>query len=296
MNVFSDFYEQARDGDIDGFMSGVSGWLDHLCREPNPISIQELEGNVEFLKVRELTHEDPYTYRGFSKPRGYAGDAVLLDYIYGTTPVPDGTTDTGARILGWGQQNSVAFRAVRERKATLASHMSRTKALSHKSECLSVACGHLRELALLDDGVPNNLSVVALDQDRLSLAVVKATYGKAVVPMHVHIGSLITGQTRLDRKFELITVAGLYDYLDSAAAERLTTTLARQLHLGGDLIISNFIDCWERGYMQYLMKWSLLYRSLEEVQQFAAGLSPDFLVQCSSDETGTIAYLHIHRQ
>lgn len=295
MNVFSELYEQGQDGDIDGFMSGVSRWLDRLCREPNPISINDLEADADFIKVRNLTHQDPYTYRGFTKPRGYAGDAVLLDLIYGTTPVPEGTTEVGAKILAWGQKNSVAFSAVRERKAALARHMSRAKQLNQRSECLSVACGHLRELALVDDGVPNNLTVVALDQDPLSLAVVKATYGQAVIPMHVQIGSLITAQTVIDRRFELITVAGLYDYLDSMAAERLTTTLAQCLKPGGQLVISNFIDCWERGYMQYLMKWKLLYRPVEEVKTFAAGLGPDFTIECISNTTNTIAYLHIHR-
>jgi hypothetical protein len=33
--------------------------------------------------VCRLLHQDPLTYRAFSKPRGYAGDAVMMDYIYG---------------------------------------------------------------------------------------------------------------------------------------------------------------------------------------------------------------------
>ena len=34
----------------------------------------------------ELLHRDPFTRRGFDKPRGYAGDAVLIDYLYATAP------------------------------------------------------------------------------------------------------------------------------------------------------------------------------------------------------------------
>src|SRR5207344_1382702 len=42
--------------------------------------------------LRRLLHEDPFTYRAFSKPRGYAGDAVMMDYIYGL-----GEASTAAR-------------------------------------------------------------------------------------------------------------------------------------------------------------------------------------------------------
>lgn len=296
MDQFRQLYEQAADGDIDGFMSGISERLNELVREEKPVSIRTLESDASFMEVRQLSHQDPYTHRGFSKPRGYAGDAVLLDYIYGTAPIPEGTTETGARILAWCQQNSVAFQAVRARRSALAQHMLRAKQLDQRSKCLSVACGHLRELALVDGGLPENLSVVALDQDPLSLAVVQATYGKTVVPMHVQIGSLISGPSTMDEQFDLITVAGLYDYLDAASAERLTTTLGRCLKPGGRLIISNFIDCWERGYMEYLMKWKLLYRSLEQVNHFASGLGYGYSIHCSSDSTRSIAYLQVDRE
>src|ERR1700722_16398199 len=32
--------------------------------------------------VRQLIHQDPFAFRCFTKPRGYAGDAVLIDYLY----------------------------------------------------------------------------------------------------------------------------------------------------------------------------------------------------------------------
>ena len=32
--------------------------------------------------IQSLLHQDPLTLRSFSKPRGYPGDAVILDFIY----------------------------------------------------------------------------------------------------------------------------------------------------------------------------------------------------------------------
>jgi hypothetical protein len=80
------------------------------------------------------------------------------------------------------------------------------------------------------------------------------------------------------------------------SAQRLTTTLGRCLKPGARLVISNFIDCRERGDMEYLMNWKLLYRSLEQVNHFASGLADGYCIQCSSDSTHSIAYLQIDRE
>jgi len=37
---------------------------------------------VKSHPLLDVTHEDPLTARSFRRPRGYAGDAVMLDFIY----------------------------------------------------------------------------------------------------------------------------------------------------------------------------------------------------------------------
>jgi SAM-dependent methyltransferase len=294
-STFGRLLEQANDGDFDGFMLDLCAHLNALLRDMPPATAAALEADPEYREIRRLTHQDPYTRRGFLKPRGYAGDAVLLDYIYGTAPMPEDTTAMGASILASSQRNSLAFQAVRERRGVLARHMSRAKQGGGPARCLAVACGHLRELALVDGGAGENLSVVAMDQDASSLAVARATYGPAVAPVRVQIASLIADPGLIAEQFDLITVAGLYDYLDRVSANRLTIALAHRLKPGGRLVVSNFVDCWERGYMEYLMQWRLIYRSLEQVRAFAAGLDDRYFVNCSSDATHTIAYLQVDR-
>src|SRR5215210_1964384 len=46
--------------------------------------------------IREAAHDDPLTRRAFRKPRGYAGDAVVLDMIY----YPDRVDLSNVSVLG----------------------------------------------------------------------------------------------------------------------------------------------------------------------------------------------------
>ena len=66
-------------------------------------------------RLHALVRQDPYTQRAAEKPRGYAGDAVMLDHVYGGTPPPD-TSDLGKRVFACttrsGMGLSVLYRRV----------------------------------------------------------------------------------------------------------------------------------------------------------------------------------------
>jgi extracellular factor (EF) 3-hydroxypalmitic acid methyl ester biosynthesis protein len=66
-----------------------------------------------------LIHQCPFTYHSFSKPRGYAGDAELIDYIYTLKLLPDDLTEMGREILNHRIDTS-ATRSVRARRDILA--------------------------------------------------------------------------------------------------------------------------------------------------------------------------------
>ena len=73
----------------------VSGLLDDLvddladCRQGNADHWPEMARWYSGHAVRDLLLNDPFTYRAFAKPRGYAGDAVMMDYIYGLGEADD---------------------------------------------------------------------------------------------------------------------------------------------------------------------------------------------------------------
>lgn len=292
--IWDELATSAAMGDVDSFMTNSAKFLDEQVRTLDAPHLSALLGSPGFTRAHSFALQDPYTRRGYEKPRGYAGDAVLLDYVYGTTSIPDGTTAFGEAILVWCYRNSAAFKAVNERKWLLARELTKAATRVTGARCLSVACGHLRELALVSVASPARF--VALDQDAQSLAVVAATYGNRVQPVQSNIAELVTMGAAHLGGFDLITIAGLYDYLPNQYAHALTARMVEQLNPGGKLLVANFIDCWERGYMECFMGWSLIYRSTSELKTLAQGVrSDEFVVSVFTDSAGVIGYLEITR-
>lgn len=229
----------------------------------------EAIGAARRHRVSGLLMQDPITKRCFDKPRGYAGDAGLLDLIYGWPPGARAVweaTPTGKAIFEC-TSNSVTAQSVRDRRTTLSDLVDRCATEVPRARILSVAAGHLREgvtSAAIREGRVGEM--VALDQDSASLAEVEREFaGGAVRAVRSTIRPLLTGRHKLG-KFDLIYSAGLYDYLDTGTAVRLTARLFGMLRPGGRLWVANFLpEIGAVGYMEAFMDWHLLYRTQEEI-------------------------------
>jgi extracellular factor (EF) 3-hydroxypalmitic acid methyl ester biosynthesis protein len=259
-------------------LSGMSRLNSVLTETRRRLPVSEWN---EFVKtqvmthpVREVVHTDPFTYRAFSKPRGYAGDAVMMDYIYGyASPEVDGLAGRSRRVFDY-CTGAPAPEAVRFRRRVLAETIDAAAARANRSiEVVAVAAGHLRE-ADLSTAVRSGLArVTAIDQDEESLGVVKgayAQYGVQTTPASVR--QVLAGRAKMPAS-DLSYTAGLYDYLPDAAATRLTTLMFEALRPGGTLLVANFMpDIADVGYMESLMDWHLIYRSDAEMLALAGGV------------------------
>jgi hypothetical protein len=237
------------------------------------------------------------------RPRGYPGDAALLDFVYkhsDADALVKAATPAGRTVFDI-TVNVPACQAVRHRKEILARKIDETARMHPGAEVLAVACGHLREaessIALREGGVAR---FIATDQDQTSLDTA-ATY-KETISSHIDIQNLsvrnfITTRHGLGR-FDLVYAAGLYDYLDARIAARLTSSLFSLLKGGGRLLIPNFLTGVDHeAYMEAYMDWYLLYRSRAEVKAFSA-MIPDQQISRTDyfeDDTGTIGYLELQR-
>jgi extracellular factor (EF) 3-hydroxypalmitic acid methyl ester biosynthesis protein len=223
--------------------------------------------------IHPMAIQDPFTERARNKPRGYAGDAVMMDYIYSGVP-PAGSSALGQQIFAATTRAAMGL-SVRFRRDLLRSLIDDTVVTTPGARIFSVACGHAREL----DGSLVGTSVfdgefVALDQDFESCAEVeRAQAGRRVRVLNQGVRELMSLTPELATtlgRFDLIYSAGLYDYLPDSLARRLTTRLLQLLQPGGRLLIGNFVPAGTgRGYMELFMDWTLILRNEAQMVELA---------------------------
>jgi extracellular factor (EF) 3-hydroxypalmitic acid methyl ester biosynthesis protein len=231
--------------------------------------LQLIEDRVRPHRVREVVHLDPLTKRAFSRPRGYAGDAVMMDYIYGRPPAELASAPEVVRRLYSYCTSTGAPTAVRYRRQLLADTIDGEAVRAGRAiDVVAVAAGHLREADLSSAVRDGQAAVRAFDQDEESLEVITRDYAQySVAATAASVRHVITGRTVLPAS-DLCYSAGLYDYLPESAATRLTEAMFTSLRPGGTLLIANFLpDIADVGYMEGLMDWHLIYRTDEEMAQ-----------------------------
>ncbi len=269
----------------------------------NHLPTDEWKQSIKLIresKLISLVHQDPFTYRAFTKPRGYAGDAVMMDFIYSQEENwqrPE-ATDLGNSVFQY-TTNAAASAGVRSRREFIAECLDEV-ARSHVSpSALAIACGHLRE-ASMSSAVRRHRykEFIALDADPDSLKEVDRSYSRYGVRTHLaDIRKMLTG--RLDYgKFDLIYSTGLYDYLNAKTAKRLTGHLFSMLQPGGKLVIANFLpDIDDIGYMEACMDWFLIYRDRFEMMGLTELIDQSEIhkVTISVEENRNIIFLEVVR-
>ena len=235
--------------------------------------------------------EDPFTRRAFEKPRGYAGDAVMLDYIY--RPKALKLSELGIALHG-ATTSAGAARSIRWRRSHLAARLLDGMAQNTKLRALSVASGHLRELDIVSAATHRrNLEIVALDQDGESLEEAISGYPQFDIrPVNQSIAYLF--RAKLPGPFHLIYSAGLFDYLADRTATALIEALVSRLHPEGTMILGNYTPTTDgRGYMEGMMDWRLIYRDASDLMRLAEGAAGGRNLQVYCDGPGHIAYVEI---
>ena len=248
-----------------------------------------------------IVHEDPFTRRAFEKPRGYAGDAVMLDYIYSLEEriAPPPMSALGQRIFQYTSQ-APSSRGVRARRAEVARQLDTLAERKRRARVLAIASGHLREADLCASIRRRSFGeFIALDTDAESVEFVNDQFGRfGTRSVKADAISLIRGRLDLG-EFDLIYSTGLYDYLPARTAQRLTTRLFSMLTRGGRLLLANFVPgIRDDGYMEAYMDWRLIYRDRQDMLRLTQRIEESDLqqVRLFTEDDLNIVFLQLDRR
>jgi SAM-dependent methyltransferase len=284
--------------DVHGSMDALRATLRFHRAHARPDEWAAVGQEVRRHRLHGLLLESPFAQRAYCKPRGYAGDAVLMDLIYGTDPPGRDISPLGAMLHGY-EFDSPCFQSVRARRAILAREIDRVAAERPGARVLSVACGHLREAEWSRAVRERAVTLTAVDQDPESLAVTARDYGIfGVCAVPGTVGEILRRSVRF-HDFDLVYAGGLFDYLPPSLGRALTTSLFRMLAPGGHLLIGNFTpDAVDAAYMEAVMDWPLVWRDEQEMLALThslPGAAIDAIDQFR-DVPGNVTYLRVVRR
>lgn len=286
---------------------GMEALFDGLRDAHAQLSRDDWESFREEARAHSLCkvlRQDPLTDHAYRRPRGYPGDAALLDMIYDGVrtdyPHRDGTPALGERIFRY-LVASPAAHAVRSRRRMIAGLVDETPEVVDRPRVLSVAAGHLREAELSSAVREGRIGeYVALDQDEDSLAAISARHADDGAVRTVAAGAreLVAGRLDLG-SFDLIYSAGLFDYLSDRFARQLVARLFERLAPGGRLVVFNFAPgLRDVGFMETFLRWDLIYRTERDMQDLLAEVPASARggLSVRRDPSGALVYFDLARQ
>lgn len=246
-----------------------------------------------FKEVFPYLMRSRFAERAYYKPKGFAGDFLMIELIY--RQQPDGDGKLGKLIDHWALQQ-IPPRAVRGRRRLLRNlldQLCRERLVRRESlRIMNLACGPTRELFDLIDQCDYSEKINALcidiDPEALQYAnqeVNKPGHKAAVRFMNENVIKWAIGRVKHDfGPQDIIYSSGLCDYLDDRLVLALINRCFAQLNPGGVLIIGNFSPSNpDRLFMDHLLYWRLIYREDRDLRALFAqspfGQKLEFVVE-----------------
>ncbi|HRD71155.1 MAG TPA: class I SAM-dependent methyltransferase [Legionella sp.] len=288
---------------VKDIMDDIVSQLNNLRRSCTSAIWKDFTQLCQAHPVANILQQDPFTDRAYKKPRGYAGDAVMMDYLYASDGAIEKDFDfkltkMGQDIFKYSLSRS-SSKSVCIRLQIIIELLNQVVESKENTRLLAVASGHLREALHIDDPQAKLQEFIAFDQDPQSLAVVAEDI-KHIKTKTIQgsIGDILKKRITL-QDFDFIYATGLYDYLDDATATLLTQYLFLALKPGGRLLIPNFTpDMQEIGYMEAFMNWWLIYRDAQGIEQFIHTIPQEEIekINIFTDGYKNIVFLEVYKK
>lgn len=259
-----------------------------------------IQDTISVHPLKTFISQDPCTHRSIKKPRGYSGDAELLDYFYSDSFSLSGANQTSKMLLNHTISRPAGV-SVKERLRIIGNMVDQVGETHQAPKVLSIACGHFREIYFSRSVFSKQVEMVGLDQDEQSLQFVQDVYSNLnVSAKKASVLDFLKDKHGLkEEKFDFVYASGLFDYLSNRLASKLVEKMLKMTKPGGAVLVNNFLTgIPDRGYMEAFMDWFLIYRTPAEIDQFCDSSFPSLIKEKRYFEgaNGNIGYLQLIRR
>ena len=240
---------------------------------------EEVMWGYVFKEIFPYFMRSRFAERAYFKPKGYAGDFLMMEHIYAN--IPKGEGRLGEIIDGFCLQRPGSL-AIRGRRVLLRDQLMQLSgaivAGGNRVRIMNLACGPNRELFDFLADFDQSEAVEALCVDIDSEALQYTNQHVNIFPHRASIRlmsenvikwSLGRVTHHIDPQ-DIIYSAGLCDYLDPRLFRALVTQCYNHLKPGGTLLLGNFTSYPDAIFLDKLLKWELIYRNSEELKELFA--------------------------
>lgn len=255
--------------------------------------------NKDINRWRYFLSHDPYTRWGLLKPRGYPGDATLMDFAYKHKFIEEHIENSGPIGQEIYEYTSSAKQSISARKRTqyIANQIA-FLCQNHKNISISsFASGHGREFEYLSEAEKENIiELLAIDSDINSLNEISRSFrGESV---RCALKNVFRIRMKEYGKYDLVYSLGLFDYLEERYAISLIDKMWCGVKSGGRLLIANLnMNATNLGYCEAIMDWWMIQRNESELLKLGESLQDSASVDnISVENLGCFSYLVINKR
>jgi extracellular factor (EF) 3-hydroxypalmitic acid methyl ester biosynthesis protein len=286
---------------LDRFKEQVRHYPDGLIPEHLP-----LMWGFAFKELFPYFMRSRFAERAYYKPKGYAGDFMMMELIYRQRPEGDGKL--GRLIDGWLLKQTPAQAVCNRRRlmVTLLDTICSEKLKGARSlKVMNLACGPSRELfdLLVQCDYSHCIDALCIDIDAEALQYVHqqvntAAHQARIRLMHENVIKWALGRTSHDLGYQdIIYCSGLCDYLDRRLMLKLIERCYSQLASGGVLILGNFSPTNpDRLFMDNILYWRLIYRDEQNLRAIFSDSAFGRQVEVVAEEHGVNLFVMATKQ
>ena len=251
-------------------LAELNGSLSEFGRLMAGSGYEEVVWGYVFKEIFPYFMRSRFAERAYFKPKGYAGDFLMMEHIYAGVPRGEGRF---GEIVDQFCLERPGSRAIRNRRILLKDELLRLSgertARGESTRIMNLACGPNRELfdflAECDHSEWIDALCVDIDPDALrhtNQHVNIFPHRASIRLMSENVIKWALGRARHRiEPLDIIYSSGLCDYLDPRLFRALINRCHQHLKPGGTLLLGNFTHYPDSLFLDKLLRWELIYRT-----------------------------------